>query len=78
MSLTVTMSLFATGVAPKDLPPNAPYSWFTEESAIRASGEYWGRFRTRSIEFTKAYPEEFEAFQSYKNANYGFWRLPRA
>lgn len=78
MSLTITMSLFATGVAPKDLPPNAPYSWFTEESAIRASGEYWGRFRARSIEFTKAYPEEFEAFQSYKNAANGFFRLPGA
>jgi len=76
MSLTVTMSLFATGVAPKDLPPNAPNSWFTEESAIRANGNYWGRFRARSIEYTKAYPSEFELFQSYETACDGIFRRP--
>lgn len=30
-TLTVTMSLFATGIAPRDLPPNQPLSWVTDE-----------------------------------------------
>jgi len=76
MTLSVTMSKFATGLAPKELPPNAPNSWFTDESAIRKNGDYWGRFRARSIEFTTAHPETYEGFQSYKNAGGGLFRLP--
>lgn len=75
MSLIVTMSLFADGVAPKDLPPSAPYSWFLEEEYATTFGNYWGRFRTRSIEYTKAFPEEFAAFQSWNTIDNGAYRM---
>jgi len=40
--LTITMSLFATGIAPRDLPPNQPLSWVVDEEAVKANGKFWG------------------------------------
>lgn len=61
----VTMSQFAPGSAPEKLGPDAPWSWITDEKAVRAQGAWWRDYRKKSIEFAQDHPEEAEAFPQY-------------
>jgi len=61
----VTVSQFLTGQNPKDLEPEAPYTWVFDENAAKAVGSFWSDFRTQSIAFKTEYPETYEQFPSW-------------
>ena len=54
--LTVTMSLFASGVEPKSLGPDAPWTWVMNEAAVKTNGQWWGKYRNQAVAFSKAEP----------------------
>lgn len=74
----VTMSKFAEGYEPKELPPNAPWSHATEEASVRAQGAWWRDFRARSIMFAADYPEGNEALPLWSEFQDGWqtWFTP--
>jgi hypothetical protein len=63
--LMITMSLFANGYAPVELPPDAPMTWIYDENAVKAVGKYWGDYRHRAIEFKSQYPDTFDFFPKW-------------
>jgi hypothetical protein len=54
--LTVTMSDFASGQSPKEVGPDAPYTWIFDEAAVKAQGDWLGRYRSQSIKYKQLYP----------------------
>lgn len=58
--LVVTVSRFAPGVSPLEVPPNAPNTWIFDEPAVRAEAQWWSDYRQRAIEFRSAYPDSYE------------------
>lgn len=50
-TLLVTVSEFMHGENPKDLQPDAPYTWVFDENVAKEIGSYWSDFRSQSIAF---------------------------
>lgn len=57
--LIVTMSRFAPGVAPEQVPPQEPNTWIFNENCVKAEAKWWSDFRQRSIDFKSAYPDDY-------------------
>lgn len=47
--LLVTMSIYAEGYAPMELPPDEPWTWIYDETAVRTIGKWCGDYRRRAI-----------------------------
>jgi len=63
--LLVTMSVFAQGFEPANLPPDQPWTWIYDENAVKAEGRYWGKYRRRAIQFKEAYPDTYNFFPQW-------------
>lgn len=62
----MTVSKFLTGGEdPKELEPDAPYTWIFEENAAKSLGKFWSDFRAQSVAFTTACPETYADLPSW-------------
>jgi hypothetical protein len=71
-SIIVTMSEFAHGQAPTELPPDAPYTWIYDEKAVRTQGRWFSDFRKRCIEYRSQYPDDYAQFPQWDTIQLGW------
>lgn len=72
--MLLTMTLLADGYESDQLPPNAPYTWITDEAAVKAEGAWWRDFRKASIQFTTDNSETYKDLPDWKTMEGGWQR----
>lgn len=66
------MSRFVTGTKPEEYGSEGPWSYITDEKAVRAEAAAWRDLRTASINFAKDHPQEAAAIPEYYEMYNGF------
>jgi hypothetical protein len=72
MTMTVSVSYWAQGYAPYELPPQEPYTWIFSERVVRTEAKWWSDFRGQSIAFKKAHPEVYDTYRKWDEV-YNGW-----
>jgi hypothetical protein len=72
LSKLVTVQRFAPGTSPEKFGPIPGFSWFIDETAVKAEGAWWGEMRKKSIEFAAEFPEDYLNYPSWDTIYGGF------
>lgn len=65
------------GDTAQKLPPYSPFTWISNEQAVRAMGSYWGKFRQASIDYRAANPESYASWKLWSdNAWFYHFNVP--
>jgi len=67
----VTMSEFSEGSDPRKLPPDAPFTWIYDETAVRTQAKWFSDFRAQSIKYSTTYPEDYKDFPEWDTVQFG-------